>query len=107
MEHLDIPLLPEFRNELVEKDELHAEAKSAKKIQKIDNGIEAQRAVFELGANYWKELLNWNTGQALLAPDEENVVNLAARIPNKIPSDLQSLWLLEIRAKVEAEGFSV
>jgi len=105
VEVLNIPLLPEFKAELVEKDELQVEVKSSKKIQKIDNGIEAQKKVFELGAKYWKELLEWNAKQRALTPDEENLVNIAARIPNKIPSDLQSIWLLEIRAKVEAEGF--
>lgn len=105
VENLDIQLLTEFRKELVDKDEFQAEAKTAKKIQKVDNGIEAQKIVFNLGAKYWQKLLDWGVERSLLTTDDESVINVAARIPNKIPSDKQCIWLLEIMAKLEAEGF--
>lgn len=107
VENLDIHLLAEFRKELVEKDEFQAEAKTAKRIQKVDNGIEAQKTVFELGAKYWQKLLDWGIERSLLTTDDESVIKVAARIPNKIPSDKQCIWLLEIMVKLEAEGFEL
>ncbi len=105
IESLGIILLPEFKAELIDKDELVSAEKEAKVIQKTDNGIEAQRTVFSCGASYWQKLLEWNSDKSVLTPDEESVINVAARIPNKIPSDKQSLWILEIKSKAEAEGF--
>jgi hypothetical protein len=106
VENLDIQLLTEFKKELVEKDEIQAEAKIAKQIQKVDNGIEAQKIVFELGAKYWQKLLNWGVERSLLTTDDVSVIKVAARIPNKIPSDKQCFWLLEIKDKVETDGFA-
>ncbi len=105
VESLDISLLPEFMAELADKNESVVAAKDAKVMQKTDDGIEAQKTVVDMGAIYWQKLINWGVERSLLTPDEESVVKIAARIPNKIPSDKQSLWLLEIKAKVEAEGF--
>lgn len=43
---IDIPI--EFINELLEKEELSEDKRSAKKQQKQDNGIESQKKVFDL-----------------------------------------------------------
>jgi hypothetical protein len=48
---------------------------------------------------YWLEKKN------LLAPDEKKLIDIVARMPNRMPPDFQCPKLLEIRARMAAEGF--
>ena len=100
-----IGLLPKLSAELVDRDELLAAKKEAKKLQKTDNGIAEQTEVVKLGPRYWQKLQDWAEKKNLLTPDETKLVGIAARMPNKLPTDFQSTRLLEIRTKIEAEGF--
>lgn len=102
---LDVPLSNEFLEDLAFKDEMLEEIRDSKKVQKLDKGIEAQKTVCTLGPAYWQRVLDWNSTRNILIPDEEKVVSLATRIPTKIPTDHQSSCLLEIRNKIESEGF--
>lgn len=105
MECLRIVLFPSFRADLVDRTELLAAIKDAKKLQKTDTGIAEQTVVVQLGGKYWQELLYWAEKKNLLAPDEKKHIGIAARIPNRIPPDFQYPKLLEIRARMAAEGF--
>ncbi|MCX5807224.1 MAG: AIPR family protein [Proteobacteria bacterium] len=104
-EKLQIPLLPGFYKELVDKDELRVAAKDGKSLQKTDKGISAQMEVLELGAVYWLQVKDWSESNKLLTPEETKLVALASRIPANIPNYYQSQRLLEIRQKIEMEGF--
>ena len=100
--------LPEyFVAELITLEEKNDEQRVARKEQKILNGIEAQTAVFERGAEYWKHLYTWATNHELLTEAEEGILKVASQIPNKIPNEKQSERLLKILAKAEEEGFQL
>jgi hypothetical protein len=105
-ERLEIALLPGFRKELVDKDELRTVAREGKILQKTDKGIAAQMAVLQLGAAYWTQLKEWSERNGLLTPEEHKLVSFAVRIPASIPNHYQSERLLEVRTKVEADGFT-
>lgn len=105
VECLKIALFPSFRADLVDRTEMLAAKKDAKKLQKTDTGIAGQTVVVQLGGKYWQQLLYWAEKKNLLAPDEKKLVGIAARIPNRIPPDFQCPKLLEIRARMAAEGF--
>ncbi len=104
-EKIEIPMLPSFCKELVDKNELKIAAREGKVLQKTDKGIGAQMEVMALGVIYWSQLKEWSELNALLTPEEQKLVSLAARIPASIPNHFQSQRLLEVRVKVEAEGF--
>ena len=102
------PDLPdEFWNELVSADEAATEAKSAKKTQKIDNGIDAQRRVLEIPASQWVSIQQALSAKRLLSPKEMGILKIAAQIPSKIPSEKQCAVLLETIEKARGEGISV
>ncbi len=85
---------------------LHKEQEAdAVTIQKIDNGIEAQTYVVCKGASYWKSILNWGKENELLTPKEQGIITIASSIPNKIPSENQSLFAINIESKLVEEGF--
>lgn len=98
-------LLPaQFIKELVSKEEITHEKKSAVKVQKIDSGIEAQKKVMDIPASKWAYLLTEGQKKHLFSPKEVGILQIATRIPQKIPSEKQSAILLEVLEKAEEEG---
>lgn len=106
VEKIEIPLLADFRRELVDGDELRGARKDARKMQKTDKGISAQMEILKLSPTYWTQLKKWGEKNGLLTPEEQKLVAFATRIPASIPNPYQSQRLLEIRARIEDEGFS-
>ncbi len=107
--------LDEFQNRideafwfsLVSEEVLAAQAKSAKKTQKIDNGIDAQKTVFEIPAQKWVEIRDFGRAKKIFTPKEVGVVNVACQIPAKIPSEKQCVILLDVLTRVQDEGLTV
>lgn len=104
---LDRVLSESFYTELVDKWQDDDVKKSAIKTQIIDDGIEAQRKVLEISATNWKKFLNQGKQRRLFTPKETGVLQVAMQIPNKIPSEKQSLVLVELLDKAKQEGIVV
>ena len=105
-EELDKILPDDFKANLIEKDRVIEEKKIAKKVQKIDDGIEAQRKVMEISGPTWKVLLEQCGQKGILTPKETGIMQIAAQIPRKIPSEKQSMILVELLDKAEQEGIA-
>ena len=90
---LKIPLPDELKKQLISKSKVKEERKEARKIQKIDNGIGAQAKVFELGPDFWTKCLIWAREQKLFSEKDHQILAVAAQIPNKIPTERQSIYL--------------
>lgn len=97
-------LSEEFFESLVSSDEEMSDVKDATKMQKIDNGIEAQRLVIEIPGSLWHDLCRRMTARRLLSEKEIGIMSVAAQIPSKVPSVAQSFILLEILNKAREEG---
>jgi len=98
-------LLPsEFHDRLVSLEDQTATVRSAKQTQRIDNGIEAQRKVLAVPAAEWTRIHRSLLERNLLTPKEAGVLKVAMQIPIKIPTEKQSLVLLEIIHKGRMEG---
>jgi hypothetical protein len=93
-----------FFEELISPDEVQDEAKSAIKTQRIQNGIEAQSAVFRISGETWSQILVKGQEKRLYSPKEIGVLQVAARIPEKIPTEKQSFVLLDILEKARLEA---
>lgn len=97
-------LPPEFLKELISRDSVEEKAKDARKVQKLDNNIEAQKEVLRYSAEQWSNVLEAGRKKGFLSPKEMGILEVATRIPHKIPSEKQSVILLEILRKAELEG---
>lgn len=98
-------LLPEvFWTGLASADDNRHEAKTARQTQKIDNGIEVQRQVFEVPQAQWLAILREGSSRRLLTPKEMGILQIAAQMPAKIPTERQSAVLIEILSKAQQEG---
>lgn len=104
---LDIPLLPEMKRELVSIEEVRSELKDAKAQQRVDAGIEAQKTVLERGAEFWKRMRVWGASKSLLTRDESGILSVGEKLPKWIPTEAQSIRLLEIMGRLEGEGFKL
>lgn len=98
-------LLPEaFWTDLASVEDNRHEAKTARQTQKIDNGIEVQRQVFELPPAQWSAILREGSNRRLLTSKEVGILQIAAQMPAKIPTERQSVILIEILNKAHQEG---
>jgi len=104
---IEAELSDEFWDELVSADEAATEAKSAKKTQKIDNGIDAQRKGISIPASEWQKIQQLLGTKRLLTPKEQGILNIAVQMPSKIPTEKQCAVLLETIEKARAEGISI
>lgn len=97
-------LPPEFYDRLVSLEDQTATVRSAKQMQRIDNGVEAQRKVLAVPAAEWTDIHRSLLERNLLTPKEAGVLKVAMQIPIKIPTEKQSLVLVEIIHKGRMEG---
>lgn len=88
-----------FFNQLISAEDSLTEAKSAKLAQKIDNGIEAQKKVIGIPVAEWSEIYKKATREKSLNEKEISIIKIAMQIPSKIPTEKQSLLLLNILEK--------
>lgn len=100
-------LPPEFYERLLSLDDQATETKSAKKTQRIDNGIEAQGHVLAVSATDWSRLHKSLLAKDLLSPKEVGILQIAMQIPVRIPTEKQCVVLLEVLSRGRAEGIEV
>lgn len=101
-------LLPtEFYARLVTLDDQAVEVMSAKHVQKVDNGIEAQRQVLTVSAREWARIHQALLDKNLLTPKEAGVLKIAMQIPAKLPTEKQCVVLLGVLGRGRAEGVRV
>lgn len=97
-------LSKQFLSSLVEIEAVEEEVKSAIKDQKIVSGIEAQKKIMEIPAEKWQQIMTEGSRKKNFSPKEMDILQVAAQIPKKIPSDKQSAILVNILEKAASEG---
>lgn len=100
-----VTISPEVERNLLDPSQVIQKKKDASNIQTIDNGIEAQKYVFEKKAIYWKKMSEWNQTSYALSAKEKSIIDIAAAIPIKIPTEKQCKAIVEIEQKAKEEGF--
>ncbi|WP_034293848.1 AIPR family protein [Herbaspirillum sp. RV1423] len=97
----------DFYDCLVPLDDQVATIRTAKQIQRVDDGIEAQRQVVAIPALEWARVHQLLLQKGLLMPKEAGVLKVAMQIPTKIPTEKQCIVLLDVLAKGKAEGLAL
>ncbi len=102
----DVPFeLPETMEVmLLDPQSRKAAVSDARKTQKMDNGIEAQSRVVQLGPDHWAAAAQFAAGRKLLTPADHSLFRVAAR-PGSFPTEKQSIRLMSVLDNLEAEGF--
>lgn len=92
-------------DELLTGSDQKDEKRSAVKEQRVLNGIEAQAAVVKAGGAFWQAARAWGAARKILTPMEAGILDVAAAIPDRLPSDKQSLKAIDALRKMIAEGY--
>lgn len=103
-DHITELLSNDFWAALASVEDNRHEAKTARQTQKIDNGIEVQKRIFEVPTAHWSLILKEGTNRRLLTPKEMGILKIAEQMPTKIPTEKQSAVLIEILGKAQQEG---
>jgi AIPR protein len=106
LDKLQAALPDEFFEDLLSVEEQSEERKDAKVTQKIDKGIEAQKRIFDIPAEHWTTITQELARKRVLTPKETSVLQIAAQMPAKIPSEKQCLILLGVLEKARNEGLA-
>lgn len=101
---LEAQLSQSFFDVLIDVSEQKEEQKSAKKTQKIDNGINDQKLVFEIGVETWKLILKEGKRKNLFSQKEIGVLQVAVQMPVRIPSEKQCAILIGSLEKARTTG---
>ncbi len=99
-----VRLLPEFATELVSQDEEQNRRTDAMDTARIDVGIAAITEVMRHKSTSWRKLREWGIQRNELTAKEDQLLMLAGTL-GKVPSERQAAAILQIRRKLEAEGF--
>mgnify|MGYP001213424588 CR=1 FL=1 len=73
----------------------------------MDNGLKAPRKVLAVPAAEWARIHQSLLERDLLTPKEDGVLRVAMQIPSKLPTEKQSVVLLDILDKGRLEGVVV
>ena len=90
--------------ELISIEEEREITSEGKKDQKELNGIEAQSVVVEAGAQFWQDVLDWCIKEGEGTEKERGILRYAAAMPMKLPSDKQSVILVDLMAGLRKSG---
>jgi hypothetical protein len=99
-----VTLMPEFAAELVSSAEQTQREEDAADTARIDVGFAAITEVVNYKVSNWRTMRAWGNSRRELTPKEDQLLLLAATA-GKVPSEKQALAILQIRKRLEAEGF--
>lgn len=99
-----IELLPALLSELITSAQAKGIEQDAQDVARIDRGIAAVTAVIQYKPQKWRQARDWGLSNKLLTPKDEQLLLLAAT-SGRVPSEKQAVAILEIRGRLEREGF--
>lgn len=99
-----VELLPELAAELVSRSENEDREADAESKARIDVGLAAVAEVLNYKCPNWKRLREWGLQRRELTPKEDQLLLFAATV-GRIPSERQASAILQIRKRLEHEGF--
>lgn len=101
---IKVPWPEAFLSELITREEQIETKRSAVKDQKMLNGIDAQSIIIRAGGQFWQNLRQWGVSKRLLSSTDADILHIAASIPARIPTEKQSLRVMETYKRLQAEG---
>lgn len=104
---LDIAWPKAFVRELITEEERQENETDGVRDQRLLNGIEAQTIIVKAGGPLWRTVKDWGVARRLLTPTEAGILDVAASVPGRLPSEKQSLIAIETLKKMHEEGCQI
>jgi hypothetical protein len=96
----------EIERVLIDNSEQRRRDREATNDRETDNGIENQTRVFELGAAFWLEVLNFGRSKRALSEKEAGVLKTCGEMPSTLPTERQCDIAVKALVKVQNLGFA-
>ena len=102
----EFELLDSFVDTLIDVSIIKQDEIDSKKDRKIENQVNVEVEVINLGQEYWEKVYKWGLEQKLLTPFESDLLRIASTFMStmKIPSSKQCSSILMIRDRLIQEG---
>lgn len=98
--------LPEtFLAALADPAAIAQKRRTARDTQKIDDGINQQKRVFEISKEQWLELREFSLGNGVGSPTDLSILDLVTGRKSGFPTERQSARLLSLAAAANSKGF--
>lgn len=99
--------VPGLHSVLIGYEEKAVAQKEARTQRKVENTIDDQKHVLELGEDYWKKLESWLRNIPIASDIEQKALKYATRMSKGyFPDERQSKNLIKLREKAMGEGFA-
>ena len=92
-------------DELMSMEDRRSADRNARVDQRVLNGIEAQMAIVNAGREFWANALAWGREHGRLSPTDIGVLGVASNVPRQLPTEKQSLRVIQALEKLQANGF--
>ena len=106
LQDIDFPLLPEFAESLLDDAEVKQEKREAVKDQQENRKISDEILVYQLGSQYWLNLLNNEIAVSELNQKDIDFLRFASTMHDKgiVPTTAQARAILAVRQKLIDKG---
>lgn len=103
---IDLTLDAQFIADLISKDVINERIQGEIKEKKLEKDVNCMVEIYNLGNDYWKNLLSEGIKRRILSPMEIDLINLAIAFTEnkKVPSDKQAKLIWKIRDKLDQAG---
>lgn len=100
----------EFQNELIDKSHITELQHESEINQRTDTQVSTEVQVFNLGATFWRTLLEHGCRENLLSSKDINILNIGCSFDGprpKLPSPAQAKYMMKVKERLEKEGIHV
>ena len=104
VKQMDMEWPEALKESLISSDDLTDARRTAVMDQRMLNGIEAQTIVFQAGSDFWSDVKQWGLSKGLISPDDTGILDVARSVPDRVPSERQSIRAIEVLRRLHEEG---
>jgi hypothetical protein len=94
----------DFDEILVPVEDARTNVREARVDQTITDGIAAQSEVVTLGADFWRQVLDWGRSQRKVTSKELLLLNVCASMPRQLPTEFQAKQALSVVERLKGQG---
>lgn len=96
----------DFLHAMIDPSEAETEVRENRQNKSLEEGVLRQSRVFELGAEFWDDVLSWGKEKRAFSETEVGILSTCATIPDKIPSERQCALAMKSLDKILSLGFT-
>ena len=94
----------DFETCLILEEESRLATRDTKNKKSATKAIEAQSKVVELGADFWRGILDWGREKKCLSPSEMIALEICTMMPRRLPNEIHAKHATSVLERAKLEG---